>query len=47
MTAKDVQTQLKKLWLKLLKAEAKRNIRKATKLESKIIALELELHDDR
>ena len=47
MTAKDVHTTLKKLWLKLLKAEAKRNIRKAIKLESKIIALELELHNDR
>ena len=47
MTTKDVHTTLKKLWLKLLKAEAKRNICKAIKLESKIIALELELHNDR
>ena len=47
MIPKDVHVQLKKLWLKLLKAEAKRNIRKAAKIESKIIALELELHNDR
>ena len=38
-----LKTKLQKTWLKLLKAEAKRNIRKAAKLESKIIELELKL----
>jgi len=39
----QLTTKLQKTWLKLLKAEAKRNIRKAAKLESKIINLELKL----
>lgn len=39
----NLQNKLKKLWLKLLKAEAKRNISKANRLEKKIIALELQL----
>ena len=39
----QLRTKLHKTWLRLLKAEAKRNIRKAVKLESKIIELELRL----
>ena len=38
-----IKLKLQKTWLRLLKAEAKRNIRKAVKLESKIIELELRL----
>jgi hypothetical protein len=38
-----IKLKLQKTWLRLLKAEAKRNIRKAAKLESKIIELELRL----
>lgn len=38
-----LKVKLQKTWLKLLKAEAKRNIRKAAKLESKIIEIELKL----
>ena len=40
---KKIETQLKKLWLKLLKAECKHKSNKVAKLESKIIALELAL----
>jgi hypothetical protein len=38
-----IKLKLQKTWLRLLKAEAKRSIRKAAKLESKIIELELRL----
>ena len=37
---------LKKVWLKLLKAEAKRELKKVKKLEKKIIQLELTLKED-
>jgi hypothetical protein len=43
---KKIETQLKKLWLKLLKAECKHKSNKVAKLESKIIALELALKGD-
>jgi hypothetical protein len=38
-----VQDKLAKLWLKLLKATVKGKTKKATKLEQKLIELELEL----
>jgi len=40
-----IQNKLSKLWLKLLKASVKGKYKKATKLEQKIIELELELRD--
>jgi len=40
-----VQSKLAQLWLKLLKASVKGKYKKATKLEQKIIELELELKD--
>lgn len=40
-----VQNKLAKLWLKLLKASVKGKYKKASKLEQKIIELELELKD--
>jgi len=43
--AKMITEELKKLWIKLLKAEAKRKTRKAAKLEARIIKLELELKE--
>jgi hypothetical protein len=36
--------ELRKLWKKLLKAEAKHKTKKAQKIERKIILLELELY---
>ena len=39
----DLHMKLKKLWLKLLKAETKRKLAKVAKLEQKIIELELQL----
>lgn len=41
--AKILELQLKKLWLKMLKAYAKGKINKGKKLENKIIALEAEI----
>jgi hypothetical protein len=37
--------ELRALWKKLLKAEAKHKTKKAQKLERKIILLELQLHE--
>lgn len=45
--AKVLELQLKKLWLKMLKAYAKGKMNKGKKLEYKIIALEAELGQDR
>jgi hypothetical protein len=41
--SKKIEMQLKKLWLKLLKAECKHKSNKVSKLEAKIISLELQL----
>ena len=42
---KKIQQKLYKTYLKLLKASVKRNNTKIAKLESQLIALELELKD--
>lgn len=42
---KLIVDKLRKLWLKLLKAEAKHKLKKVKKLERKIMLLELELHE--
>jgi hypothetical protein len=44
-TVKELKNKLQSLWLKLLKAEAKRKIKKVEKLEKKIIELELLLKE--
>jgi len=44
--AKTIEQALKKVWLKMLKAYAKGKLKKAQRLEAKIIQLELELKND-
>ena len=44
--AKTIEQALKKMWLKMLKAYAKGKLKKAQRLEAKIIELELELKND-
>jgi hypothetical protein len=39
----ELQLKLKKAWLKLLKAEAKRKTEKVAKWEKKVIDLELQI----
>jgi hypothetical protein len=44
--SKQIEKELKRLWLKLLKASCKHKKNKMAKLEHKIILLELELKND-
>ena len=44
--AKTIEQALKRVWLKMLKAYAKGKLKKARRLEAKIIQLELELNND-
>ena len=44
-TILDLQLKLRKAWLKLLKAEAKRKQEKAAKWEMKVIELELQIRN--
>jgi len=46
MTVKNLEQKLYKTWLKLLKANVKRNKQKIAKLESKLIRIELEARKD-
>ena len=43
-TLYKLQKQIRKVWLKLLKASVNENAEKTAKLEAKLIQLELEKH---